>query len=232
MRLMRLSAPCLVLLLLCALGVSSASAKGTVLHLKAPNEGGRLLEPGDYVEGESSGGSTVESPGADVVCGGGTFVGLYGKVLTNGAKTDRLTITGGKRSFEGGSCTGSFPVGGEVRNYWVGGSELGSMTLSVKTKAVFTSSHSTAAKYRLVSGETGHFCTYGLKKLKGIVMHNAGEPVGVSFAKQPLKLVEHDIETCPKTVTISVAMALKAAAKGSPEAEEHFAFGVVEGIVS
>jgi hypothetical protein len=232
MRLVRLFVACLVVLVLGVLGVSSASAKGTALYLRSPNQGNRLLEPGDYIEGESSGGTTVESPGVDVDCGGGTFVGLYGKVLTNGAKTDRLTITGGKRSFEGGSCTGSFPVGGEIRNYWVGGSELGSMTLSEKTTALFKSSHSTAAKYRLESGETGHFCTYGVKKLKGIVAHNVGEPVGVMFTKQPLKLVEHDIETCPKTVTISVAMALKTAIKGSPEAEEHFAFSVVEGTVS
>jgi hypothetical protein len=139
---------------------------------------------------------------------------------------------GSKRSFDGGSCTGSFAIGGEPRNYWSGGSELGSVTLTTKGKALFKTSSSSAAKFELVSGETGHFCTYGLKKLKGIAHYGDGEPVGILFTKQTLKLVGHNIEDCPKTVAMTVAFALKTAAKGSPEAESHAAYNFVEGIVS
>jgi hypothetical protein len=229
---MRLCAACFVVLVMGAIGASNASAKGTTLHLKSPYEEGRLLQPGDYVEGESSGGTTVESTGGNLVCGGGTWAGLYGKVQTNSEKTDGLTVTGSKRSFDGGSCSGSFAVGGEPRVYWTGGSELGSMTLSTKGKAQFKTSSSSEAKLQLASGETGHFCTYGLKKLKGISGYGEGVPVGVSFTKQTLKLVGHDIEDCPKKVAITVAFSLKTAAKGSPEEEDDAAYNFVEGIVS
>ncbi len=231
MRLMRLCAVSFVVLVLGPLGASNASAKGT-LQLKSPEEGGRLLEPGDYVEGESSGGTTVESTGGNLTCAGGSWAGLYGNVQTNGQKTDRLNITGSKRSFDGGSCSGSFAVGGETRNYWTGGSELGSMTVSTTDKAEFKTSGSSEAKLELASSETGHFCTYGLKKLKGISLHGPGEPVQVFFTKQTLKLVAHNIEACPKKVAITVALALKTAAKGSPEEADDSALNFVEGVVS
>jgi hypothetical protein len=214
-----------------ALGADTASAKET-LQLKSPDEGGRLLEPGNYVEGESAGGTTVESTEGTLACRGGSWAGLYGKVQTNSEKTDRLSITGSKRNFDGGSCTGSFAVGDEPRNFWTGGSELGSMTVATNGHAQFKSSTSTEAKLELESAETGHFCSYGLKELKGIASYGEGDIVTIEFHQQTVKLVAHNIESCPKKVSISVGFGLKTAPPGSQEEKSLSAFNFVEGIIS
>jgi hypothetical protein len=232
---MRFACNCTMVLAVVILGAFAAgNASATVtLHLKSPLEGGRLLEVGNYVEGESSGGATVESTGGNLQCSGGAWAGLYGKVKTNSKPTDILTITGSKRAFDGGSCTGSFPIGGEALNYWTGGGgELGSISLSTSAKALFKSSHTSLAKLELVSHETGHFCDYGLKKLKGAASFGPGLGVSAAFTKQPLPLVGHNMATCPKTVSISVVFGFKTAALGSPEEESLAAFNPVEGIAS
>jgi hypothetical protein len=119
-----------------ALAVASAEAKKTAVHLTA---GEHSLVAGDFYELE---GSQVkyESTAGNLTCNSAVYSGLIGADQTNNEKTDKIEVKESRGTYEGGLCEGSLPLGGEIRQYWIGGFPLGQLSLSTNGKAEFKAS--------------------------------------------------------------------------------------------
>lgn len=210
-----------------ALTVSAASASKTTLHLISPSAGHSLMA-GDFYELEGSP-AHYESSAGNLECSAQAFSGLVGVDQTNNEKTDKLEIQNARERFYGeGPCYGSFPTGAENVQFWAGGSPLGSLTLATNLKAEFKTSAASEAQIQIYSEATSNYCNYGVKKLKGTFTPAA--PLKVSFSKQKLKLTQHNIANCPKTVSVTVVFF--SYYDPNPKQNEGHAEDTIEGSIS
>ena len=180
------------------LAVGSADAKQPTLHLTA---GEHSLAAGDFYELEGSE-VTYESTGGNLTCSSVIYSGLIGADQTNNAKTDKVEVKESRGNFNGGPCEGSLPLGGNIRQYWLGGFPLGQLSLSTSGKAVFKASGE--AQIKLFGISANAYCYYGFKTLKGTVQFEEGGPAFIDFFQQKMKLKEHDA-VCPKTMLVTAA---------------------------
>lgn len=188
--------------LVSALTVSSASATKGTLHLTAPGAA-HPLTTGDFYELEG-GAVEYESTAGNLKCPSAFYSGLVAVDQTNNEKTDRLEVQNARGLYYGeGACAGSFPTGAENVQFWAGGSPLGGISLGTNLKAEFKTSAASEAQIQIYSEVSGHYCSYGVKKLKGTVTLAA--PLSVTFSRQKLKLTQHSIANCPKTVSVTVS---------------------------
>ncbi len=179
------------------LAAGSAEAKKTALHLTA---GEHSLVAGDFFELEGSQ-VTYESTSGNLTCKTAVYSGLIGADQTNNEKTDKIEVKESRGTYNGGGlCEGSLPLGGEIRQYWIGGLPLGQLSLSTTGKAEFKASGE--AKIKLFGTLANAYCYYGFKKLKGTIAFEESGPFTVSFVQQKMKLKEHDA-VCPKTMLVS-----------------------------
>jgi hypothetical protein len=180
------------------LAVGSAEAKKTTLHLTG---GEHSLVAGDFWELEGSE-VTYESTAGNLTCSSVIWSGLIGADQTNNEKTDKIEVKESRGNFNGGPCEGSLPLGGNIRQYWMGGLPLGQLLLSTNGKAEFKASGE--AKIKLFGVAANAYCYYGFKKLKGTVSYEESGPAFIDFFKQKMKLKEHNA-VCPKTMLVTTA---------------------------
>jgi hypothetical protein len=178
------------------LAAASAEAKKTALHLTA---GEHSLVAGDFYELEGSQ-ATYESTSGNLTCETNVYSGLIGADQTNNEKTDKVEVKEPRGTYNGGLCQGSLPLGGEIRQYWMGGLPLGQLSLSTNGKAEFKASGE--AKIKLFGILANAYCYYGFKKLKGTIAFEESGAFNVTFYQQKMKLKEHDA-VCPKTMLVS-----------------------------
>jgi hypothetical protein len=156
---------------------------------------------GDFWELEGSE-ATYESTAGNLTCSSVIWSGLIGADQTNNEKTDKIEVKESRGNFDGGPCEGSLPLGGNIRQYWMGGLPLGQLLLSTNGKAEFKASGE--AKIKLFGVAANAYCYYGFKKLKGTVSYEESGPAFIDFFKQKMKLKEHNA-VCPKTMLVTTA---------------------------
>jgi hypothetical protein len=180
------------------LAAGSAEAKKTALHLMG---GEHSLVAGDFFELEGSQ-ATYESTSGNLTCETAVYSGLIGADQTNNEKTDKIEVKEPRGTYDGGLCKGSLPLGGEIRQYWLGGLPLGQLSLSTNGKAEFKAAEE--AQIKLFGVLANAYCYYGFKKLKGTITFEEAGFFTISFLQQKMKLKEHDA-VCPKTMLVSTS---------------------------
>jgi hypothetical protein len=191
-----------------AITASAASAKAKVLHLKTSSYFGfeHVLVPGDLYELEDASEFVAYAPDKSrTECDNTAYKhynGFNGTLLSNDQKTDEVELTSatGFYNGDGQACKTSIPTGSNTHVYFFGGNPLAALRLGSNLKAEIKANPTEELKVELSSSDTGLFCAYATKKLKGVIVREENGRMLVKFYNQKLTLKAQRSPSCPKTL--------------------------------
>jgi len=189
---------------LMGLTAGQATAKSSSLQLRSTLG---PVQTGAPVEMAAESWSIETSLGTITCSGGEEPGGLLGSDQSNGAKTDKISVTEAQGAYAKGTCSGAINGGASsvVENGILPAIESGvqgSFGVSSNGKAEYKAAGK--GKTMLVAFSKYSYCTWELAKLKGKLGALPG-PLQLTFPKQKLKIYKADSDgTCPKGATYTV----------------------------
>ena len=166
---------------------------------------------------------TIETSIGTITCSGGEEAGgLLGSDQSNGAKTDKISVTEAQGAYARTSCAGAINGGATsvVENGILPAIESGvqgTFGVSANGKAEYKAAGK--GKSMLVAFSKYSYCTWELSKLKGKLGTLPG-PLQLTFSKQKLKVYKEDSDgTCPKNATYTITFGGWLMPSGESEAE-------------